>query len=66
MEMPLGPYQSEDMLELHTGFTALLEDFASRELTKSSDIIRAVVGVARAMLPTWSASLCRLPIRAFP
>ncbi|MCJ1378813.1 hypothetical protein MMC17_001912 [Xylographa soralifera] len=66
MEMPLGPYRSEDMLELHTGFTALLEDYTSRELTKSSDIIRAVVGVARAMLPAWGAFVCGLPMSAFP
>ncbi|MCJ1285120.1 hypothetical protein MMC26_004458 [Xylographa opegraphella] len=66
MEMPLGPYRSEDMLELHTGFTALVEDYTSRELTKSSDIIHAVVGVARAMLPAWGTFVCGLPLSAFP
>ncbi|MCJ1384570.1 hypothetical protein MMC17_007687 [Xylographa soralifera] len=61
----LGPYQMSGMERLHIGYPAILSVYTTAKLTNSSDILRAVVGIARAMEPNWGTFVCGLPEKAF-
>ena len=61
----LGPYQMPGMERLHIGYSEFLSFHTTAKLTNSSDILRAVVGIARAMEPSWGTFVCGLPKKAF-
>ena len=61
----LGPYQMPGMDRLQIRYADILRVYTPTNLTNSSDVLRAVVGIARAMKSKWGKFVCGLPEKAF-